>query len=101
MSYAVDYTSTFRDEEYNEEVREQVPVYEEETYKTRKERVRDHAAFDLEQNPERSYGLSGRCNYIPFAKGPEEQAQEKKKRYSRGYLRRGTYIILPKTAATK
>ena len=100
MSYAVDYTSTFRDEEYNEEVREQVPVYEEETYKTRKERFRDHATFDLEQNPERSYGLSGRRNYIPFAKSQEEQAQEKKKRYSRGYLRRGTYIILPKTAVT-
>ena len=37
----------------------------------------------------------------PCANSPEEQAREKKKRYSRGYLRKGTYIILPKTAVTK
>ena len=98
MSYSVDYTSSFRDEEYNEGVRQQVPVYEEDAYKTPKERFRDHATFDLGQNPGTSYGLGGMRNYIPFAKSPEEQAREKKKRYSRGYLRKGTYIILPKTA---
>lgn len=36
MSYSVDYSSSFRDEEYNAEVREQVPVYEEDVYKTPK-----------------------------------------------------------------
>lgn len=98
MSYAVDYTSSFRDEEYNEEVREQCPVYEDEAYKTPRERFRDHATFDLGQDPGRSYGLGGMRNYIPFAKSPEEQTREKKKRYSRGYLRKGTYTILPKTS---
>ena len=101
MSYSVDYTSNFRDEEYNAEVREQLPVYEEDTYKTPKERFRDHATFDLGQNPGTSYGLGGMRNYIPFAKSPEEQAREKKRRYSRGYLRKGTYIILPKTVVAK
>ena len=98
MSYSVDYSSSFRDEEYNAEVREQVPVYEEDVYKTPKERFRDHAAFDQGQDPRTSYGLVGMRNYIPFAKSPEEQAREKKKRYSLGYLRKGTYIILPTTA---
>lgn len=101
MSYSVDYTSSFRDEEYNEEVRHQVPVYEEEAYKTPQERFRDHAAFDQGQDPKTSYGLGGMRNYIPFAKSPEEQVREKKKRYSRGYLRKGTYVILPKTVVTK
>lgn len=98
MSYAVDYTSSFRDEEYNEEVREQCPVYEDEAYKTPRERFRDHATFDLGQDPKTSYGLGGMRNYIPFAKSLEERAREKKKRYSRGYLRKGTYTILPKTS---
>ena len=40
MSYSVDYSSSFRDEEYNEDVREQVPIYEEDVYKTPKERDR-------------------------------------------------------------
>ena len=101
MSYSVDYSSSFRDEEYNAEVREQVPVYEEDVYQTPKERFRDHAAFDQGQDPRTSYGLVGMRNYIPFAKSPEEQAREKKKRYSRGYLRKGTYIILSKTAVVK
>lgn len=101
MSYAVDYTSSFRDEEYNEEVREQCPVYEDDVYKTKKERFRDHATFDLGQDPGRSYGFGGMRNYIPFAKTPEEQAREKEKRYSRGYLRKGTYTILPQTAVVK
>ena len=101
MSYSVDYSSSFRDEEYNAEVREQVPVYEEDVYKTPKERFRDHAAFDQGQDPRTSYGLVGMRNYIPFAKSPEEQAREKKKRYSRGYLRKGPYIILTKTAVVK
>ena len=101
MSYSVDYSSSFRDEEYNAEVREQVPVYEEDVYKTPKERFRDHAAFDQGQDPRTSYGLVGMRNYIPFAKSPEEQAREKKKRYSRGYLRKGTSIILSKTAVVK
>ena len=101
MSNSVNNPSSFRDEEYNDEVREQVPVYEEDIYKTPKERFRDHAAFDQGRDPGTSYGLGGMRNYIPFANSPEEQAREKKKRYSRGYLRKGTYIILPKTAVTK
>lgn len=98
MSYTVNYTSSFRDEEYNEEVREQCPVYEDDAYKTPRERFRDHATFDLGQDPGSSYGLGGMRNYIPFAKSPEKQAREKKKRYSRGYLCKGTYTILPRTA---
>lgn len=101
MSYSVDYSSSFRDEEYNAEVREQVPVYEEDVYKTPKERFRDHAAFDQRQDPRTSYGFGGMRNYIPFAKSPEGQAREKKKRYSRGYLRKGTYTILPKATITE
>lgn len=101
MSYSVDYASSFRDEEYNAEVREQLPVYEEDTYKTSKERFRDLASFDLGQDPRTSYGLGGMRNYIPFAESPEERACEKKKRYSRGYLRKGTYTILPKATTTE
>ncbi len=60
--------------------------------------VLEQAETNLHGDSSLGYGLRGSRHGMSFEKSEAEKAYEKKRKYSRGYYRKGTYIVLPKTS---
>ena len=83
------WNSTFWEEDWDED------------NKTIHDKRLDQADRDLSCDPCTGYGLGGMKDYIPFEKTEEQKAYDRKRKYSRGYYRKNTYIILPREKTAK